>query len=63
MVSIPPWWAYQTQHREYIRWSNDFTEYYDLRRDPWQLHADNSDRPKLDRKIRRARRCAGSDCP
>ena len=63
VYNIPPWWAYQTKHREYIRWSNGFNEYYNLRRDPWQLHADNSDRPKLDRKIRRARKCAGSDCP
>jgi arylsulfatase A-like enzyme len=63
VVRIPPWWAYQTKHREYIRWSNGFTEHYNLRRDPWQLHADDSDHPKLDRKLRRARRCAGSDCP
>ena len=63
VVRIPPWWAYQTKHREYIRWSNGFTEYYDLHRDPWQMQADNADHPNLDRAIRAARKCSGSDCP
>jgi arylsulfatase A-like enzyme len=32
------WRSYLTAGQQYIRWANGFTEYYDLRRDPFQEH-------------------------
>ena len=73
----PPTWAStRTLDFQYTEYYDDgkriFREYYDLRRDPWQLRNTLGDRKKsndppglkrLSHQLARDRRCSGTACP
>jgi arylsulfatase A-like enzyme len=75
--NVPTWASLRTDTYQYIENYNPagtkvrFREYYDLKRDPWQLHnllADGnpSNDPNvkaLSRRLHRERTCAGKSCP
>ena len=69
---IPNWASLRTPGFQYVEYYRDgrtfFREYYNLRRDPWQLRnllhdgtrANNPDVAALSARLRRDRRCAGT---
>jgi arylsulfatase A-like enzyme len=74
---VPPWASLRAPSYQYTEYYGDdggimFREYYDLARDPWQLHNlfgdddpanDPADAAELHDRLTRARSCAGADCP
>jgi arylsulfatase A-like enzyme len=75
--NVPTWASIRTKTYQYIEDYNPagtkvrFREYYDLTKDPWQLHnvladGDTSNDPDvaaLSRRLARDRTCAGPGCP
>jgi arylsulfatase A-like enzyme len=75
--NVPTWASIRTDTFQYIEDYNRagtkirFREYYDLKRDPWQLHNLLGDRnpgndpsvQTLSRRLAQERTCAGPDCP
>jgi arylsulfatase A-like enzyme len=75
--NVPTWASIRTDAFQYIEDYNPpgtkvrFREYYDLKRDPWQLHNLLGDRntandpsvQALSRRLAQERSCAGSNCP
>ena len=59
----PPWSAYLTPTRHYIRWEDGFVEDYDLRSDPAEMTASNAVDPAIARLLDQAQACVGSACP
>jgi arylsulfatase A-like enzyme len=59
----PPWSAYLTPTRHYIRWEDGFVEDYDLRSDPAEMTASNAVDPAIARLLDQAQSCVGSACP
>jgi arylsulfatase A-like enzyme len=61
---IPPWNSYLVPGvRQYIHWSDDFVEDYDLRSDPAEMNASNVPDPAIETKLAAATSCSGSSCP
>lgn len=72
--SFPAWASIRTRSYQYVEYFGGrrrpvFREYYDLRRDPWQLrnllYQGSTERPnvrRLARTLAAMRRCRGSDC-
>jgi len=62
-LNMPLWRSYVDAERQYIKWGDGWREFYDLRTDPWEMEASNSDRPFLDAVLSSAATCAGASCP
>jgi arylsulfatase A-like enzyme len=74
-LRIPNWASTLTDHHQYIQYYRDsrllFREYYNLRRDPWELHnllgdGDPSNNPNVKAlaiRLWRERRCVAARCP
>jgi arylsulfatase A-like enzyme len=74
---IPEWASLLTSSYQYVEYYEDgsdepsFVEYYDLERDPWQLHNllanasqhDDPDVSAVAARLDSARRCVGVACP
>ncbi len=73
---IPNWASIRTRRYQYVeyygrRGARIFREYYNLRKDPWQLANPFGDKSRRDdprtedlsKQIRRYRHCAGRECP
>jgi arylsulfatase A-like enzyme len=75
--NVPTWASIRTETYQYIEDYNPagtkvrFREYYDLTKDPWQLHnvladgdpSNDPDVAALSRRLARDRTCTGPDCP
>jgi arylsulfatase A-like enzyme len=61
--SSPPWTAYFTPTRHYIRWADGFVEDYDLAADAAELEASNTPDPAIAGLLDAAAGCAASSCP
>lgn len=72
----PAWASIRARRYQYVEYYDDagdviFREYYDLRRDPWQLNnmfedgtnENDPDASALQSRLERMRGCAGSGCP
>jgi arylsulfatase A-like enzyme len=73
----PSWASVRARSRQYVEYYDDdtgavlFREYYDLKKDPWQLHnllggddrTDEPDTAGLERRLDRYRSCTGRACP
>jgi len=73
---VPTWASFRTHREQYVEYYDDagavtFREYYDLRRDPWELtnllhdgtSGDDPDVAALHRTLAGDRTCVGTACP
>jgi arylsulfatase A-like enzyme len=61
--SSPPWAAYLTPTRHYIRWADGFVEDYDVTADPAELDASNTPDPTISALLDAAAGCSAASCP
>jgi arylsulfatase A-like enzyme len=73
---IPLWKSIRTTKYQYVEYYHDdgdiaFREYYDMKKDPWQLEnlfkdgkpGNDPEKKPLERKIKRLRDCVANECP